>query len=427
MPSISPVYFAAFLIENEIEDQFGIKFDGLVLDFGGTLYLEEEVMRTPFCKYGRDRKDGAAAARRKPPRRKPRKREERPPRERRGQRHGKNHSYHSDLSIRFFRPIHCRSPSRTRSSRNAVPALGYVHRGLEKLADIRDYNQMIQIVERVCGICLDDPCAVYCQGIEEMMKVEVPERASICASSVGTAPHPQPPAVAGLYADAFGFESLFMQFWRIRERIMDINEATPATASTCRSTSSAAPAATDPRAVRLDPLRAQRRREADPRVAEHHAQRLLGQEAHRRRPESLSKEQALELGAAGPIAARQRRRQVMRQLGIAAYKNLGFEPIVETDGDCYARGKVRFRETLQAVELVRRRSPGCRGRDLGQGQGPSERRGGVARRTAARRGLYYIKANGGKNLERLRIRTPPSPTFLRSPFVLPGTSWPTCP
>ena len=30
----------------------------------------------------------------------------------------------------------------------------------------------------------------------------------------------------GLFADAFGFESLFMQCWRIRERIMDINEAT---------------------------------------------------------------------------------------------------------------------------------------------------------------------------------------------------------
>ena len=35
----------------------------------------------------------------------------------------------------------------------ATPAFGYVHRGLEKLADIRDFRQMIQIVERVCGIC----------------------------------------------------------------------------------------------------------------------------------------------------------------------------------------------------------------------------------------------------------------------------------
>lgn len=57
VPSISGVYFAAFLIENEIQDHFGLKFDGLALDFGGTLMLEEEVMRTPFCKYGVVRKD----------------------------------------------------------------------------------------------------------------------------------------------------------------------------------------------------------------------------------------------------------------------------------------------------------------------------------------------------------------------------------
>lgn len=54
MPSISEEFFAAFLVENEIVDHFGLKFDGLVLDFGGTLYLDDsdDVQRTPFCKYG---------------------------------------------------------------------------------------------------------------------------------------------------------------------------------------------------------------------------------------------------------------------------------------------------------------------------------------------------------------------------------------
>lgn len=54
MPSISPQFFAAFLVENEIIDQFGTTFEGLVLDFGGTLYLDEDddITATPFCKYG---------------------------------------------------------------------------------------------------------------------------------------------------------------------------------------------------------------------------------------------------------------------------------------------------------------------------------------------------------------------------------------
>ena len=50
VPSISPVYFAALLVENEIRDQFGVCFSDIVLDFGGALYLEDEVRAMPFCK-----------------------------------------------------------------------------------------------------------------------------------------------------------------------------------------------------------------------------------------------------------------------------------------------------------------------------------------------------------------------------------------
>lgn len=51
VPSISPVYFAALLIENEIQDFFGLRFQGLVVDYQGTLYLEEEALKTPFCRF----------------------------------------------------------------------------------------------------------------------------------------------------------------------------------------------------------------------------------------------------------------------------------------------------------------------------------------------------------------------------------------
>ena len=39
VPSISSVYFAAFLVENEIQDLFGIRFKGLAVDYERTLYL----------------------------------------------------------------------------------------------------------------------------------------------------------------------------------------------------------------------------------------------------------------------------------------------------------------------------------------------------------------------------------------------------
>jgi len=51
LPSISPVYFAAFLVENEIQDLFGVRFQGLVIDYGRTLYFDEEVREAPFCRF----------------------------------------------------------------------------------------------------------------------------------------------------------------------------------------------------------------------------------------------------------------------------------------------------------------------------------------------------------------------------------------
>ena len=51
VPSISGIYFPALLYENEIKDQFGVNFQNILIDFGCTLYLEQEVVKSPFCKF----------------------------------------------------------------------------------------------------------------------------------------------------------------------------------------------------------------------------------------------------------------------------------------------------------------------------------------------------------------------------------------
>ncbi|MHC1744923.1 MAG: NADH-quinone oxidoreductase subunit C [Syntrophobacteraceae bacterium] len=60
LPSITPVYFAAFLVENEIQDLFGLRFHGLALDYGRTLYFDDAVRQAPFCTFTVDdgSKDG---------------------------------------------------------------------------------------------------------------------------------------------------------------------------------------------------------------------------------------------------------------------------------------------------------------------------------------------------------------------------------
>ncbi len=52
VPSISGVLFTAFLVENEICDQFGVSFEGLVLDYQGRLLNDctQTPQSSPFCR-----------------------------------------------------------------------------------------------------------------------------------------------------------------------------------------------------------------------------------------------------------------------------------------------------------------------------------------------------------------------------------------
>ena len=59
VPSISEVYFAAVLIENETKDHFGVPFENLALDFQGMFYLEDEIQKHPFCKISVAEEDGS--------------------------------------------------------------------------------------------------------------------------------------------------------------------------------------------------------------------------------------------------------------------------------------------------------------------------------------------------------------------------------
>ena len=51
VPSISHIYMAAFLAENEIQDLFNMKFSGLVIDFKRTLYFDDALQAAPLCRY----------------------------------------------------------------------------------------------------------------------------------------------------------------------------------------------------------------------------------------------------------------------------------------------------------------------------------------------------------------------------------------
>jgi ech hydrogenase subunit E len=319
-------------------------------------------------------------------------------------------------------PIHLSLTVEDEIVTQAVPALGYVHRGLEKLCDIRDIHQMIQVVERVCGICSKIHAMCYCQGLEEMMQIQVPPRA-VYLRTVWSELHRMHSHLLwlGLFADGFGFEALFYQLWKIRERIMDINEAT-----------------TGNRVIVSVNVLGGVRKDLSPEQERWILQELIIVERELKGLQAtilddytvkartvgkgvLSKENAIELAAAGPTLRGSGVAQDCRQLGYAAFPDLDYEPVVEQDGDSYARCKVRFLETLQSIDLVRQALGKMPSGEINTKVKGYPRGEGVHRVEQPRGEVfYYFKANGTKNLERLRIRTP---TFANIPALasmLPG-------
>ena len=54
----------------------------------------------------------------------------------------------------------------------ALPQIGYVHRGLEKLVEKKDFQQYTFVAERICGICSFMHGMGYCMSVESIMNLE---------------------------------------------------------------------------------------------------------------------------------------------------------------------------------------------------------------------------------------------------------------
>ncbi|KKC30824.1 NADH-quinone oxidoreductase subunit D [Caldanaerobacter subterraneus subsp. tengcongensis MB4] len=320
-------------------------------------------------------------------------------------------------------PIHLKLIVEDEKVVEAYPAFGYVHRGLELLVKKRDFNQMVYVVDHICGICSAIHGETYCQAVEKLIGIDVPERAKFLRVIWAEIHRIHSHLLwFGLLADAFGFENLFMLSWRIREKVMDILEATAGN-----------------RVVISVNIVGGVRRDIDSEQAKWVLAQLKEVEEGLKEIEKivrdnytlkkrtvgigvLSKEEAYMLGAVGPTLRGSGVPIDTRTLGYAAYKYLDFEPVVEKDGDTYARTLVRLREMFQSIDLVRQAISKMPEGEINVKVKPNLPAGEVIERAEQPRGevFYYIKSNGGKYLDRLRIRTPTFANLAALLHMLPG-------
>ncbi|MCL2351531.1 MAG: nickel-dependent hydrogenase large subunit [Firmicutes bacterium] len=290
----------------------------------------------------------------------------------------------------------------------AVPSIGYIHRGLEKLVEKKDFQEYVHVAERICGICSFMHGMGYCMAVERTMGVKVPERAEFLRTVWAELSRVHSHLMwLGLLADALGFESLFMHCWRLREYVLDIFDMTTGGRvifSVCKLGGVRKDISRETMMKILDTFdkieggikEITRVFTADASVSH----RLTGLGA-------LTGEDARSLGAVGPMARASGVGEDARAAGYAAYPYVKFGVQTDTAGDCMARVKVRTGEIFEAIGIIRQ----CA--EL-MPDGPTDTKvtgfpsGEAFARLEQPRGevLYYVKGGGTKFLERFRVRTP---------------------
>jgi ech hydrogenase subunit E len=264
----------------------------------------------------------------------------------------------------------------------------------------------------------------YSIAIEEIMKLEVPPRAQYLRVIWSELSRIHSHLLwLGLIGDSFGFESLFMQSWRIRERILDIIEETTGGRVIFGSCKVGGVRRDISSEKMQDVLR--RLKEYEKEIKEL-AKVFIKDSSVKHRlcgVGVLTKDEAYALGAVGPTARGSGLVTDMRKLGYAAYDQIDFEPITETAGDSYSRCIVRIKEIYQSIDIISQAASKMQ-------EGPLDVKvtgtpnGEYFCRTEQPRGevIYYAKANGTKFLERMRVRTPTFANIAPLLKILPGAS-----
>lgn len=291
---------------------------------------------------------------------------------------------------------------------DVLPSIGYIHRGFEKLVEKREFTEYVYIAERTCGICSFIHGATFCQGIEHIMKIDVPERAEYLRVIWSEFSRLHSHLLwLGLFADSFGFENLFMGAWKTREKVLDFFEETTG-GRVIQGTSKIGGVRRDISSERLD------RMVRDLDVLDREMKELTtvflhdSSVQHRLRNVGvISKDDAYHLGAVGPTGRGSGVAIDTRKLGYGAYDRLNFNVVTQSGGDCYSRCAVRAQELFTSTDLIRQAA-----RKIPDGPidvkvtGAPE--GEYFMRAEQPRGelVHYLKGNGTKFLVRSRIRTP---------------------
>jgi len=233
--------------------------------------------------------------------------------------------------------------------------IGYLHRGIEKLAESRRYSAAGTLLDRgdyASGIHSE---LAFALATERLMEIEVPRRASYLRSMLGElnriSSHLLWYGPMGLDSGAMG---QFLYVFRDREAILNILEDVTGARMMFNYVR--------PGGVLNDITSTAEKKiraflDAFDSYLEENAELLMGNEIFQARTQGIgvfSREYALAFGLTGAnLRASGVGWDVRRERPYAAYGELDFEVPIAEEGDIYARSAVRLAEMRQSARMVR--------------------------------------------------------------------------
>jgi NADH-quinone oxidoreductase subunit D len=288
---------------------------------------------------------------------------------------------------------------------------GYMHKGIEHMMVGSTVNQALVQVERVCGICSQAHAQVFTNTVEFLMpdlklsdKVKY-ERMIICEME---RIHSHL-VWAGVLLEAIGLHTMFMFFWRERERVLDcfdvltggrVHHAVNAIGSNKHDFSREDLEFIESKIGKVDTF------------IKEHTSFLTTQDVIVSRYKGVgvvTREVAEEFDMIGPIArASGIKIDVRKDMPYELYDKVKFDLITEKDGDAFARLKVRLKEITEAIKIIRQ----CMklmpvDEKIPVKVIPAVKDGTAYAMVEAPRGslFHFVKVKNNK-VERIKIRTP---------------------
>ena len=238
---------------------------------------------------------------------------------------------------------------------DADVVIGYIHRGIEKLSENRDWTQIILLTDRMDYVAAATNNIGYCETVEKLMRLEVPRRAryirTILAELQRLASHC---LWLGTHAMDIGAMTVFLYAFRERELILDLFEEYCGARLTYNSMRIGGlpldlPAGWDRKVCEFCDI-------MESKVPEY--EELLTNNRiwleRTREVGVISGPDATEIGLSGPaLRGSGVRRDIRKDEPYAAYDEFEFDIPLGTRGDTYDRYLVRLEEFRQSLRIIR--------------------------------------------------------------------------